>query len=137
MEAVGLALGTQLSADSHCVVRTQLWSDCLCPGKPPPPPPHPAIPFTIYSHLCILILRILEVKDATNPVHTASDTRSSWSAVVGISLLNFRIGYFRLAGQFCLQGAAKGSLTVGDTVLFLTIMQQLYGPLNYFGTYYR
>ena len=30
-----------------------------------------------------------------------------------------------------------GSLTVGDTVLFLTIMQQLYGPLNYFGTYYR
>lgn len=26
-----------------------------------------------------------------------------------------------------LQGAAKGTLTVGDTVLFLTIMQQLYG----------
>ena len=26
-----------------------------------------------------------------------------------------------------LQGAASGQLTVGDTVLFLTIMQQLYG----------
>jgi ABC-type transport system involved in Fe-S cluster assembly fused permease/ATPase subunit len=28
-------------------------------------------------------------------------------------------------------------MTVGDTVLFLTLMAQLYGPLNFFGTYYR
>jgi ATP-binding cassette subfamily B (MDR/TAP) protein 6 len=32
---------------------------------------------------------------------------------------------------------AQGSMTVGDTVLFLTLMAQLYGPLNFFGTYYR
>lgn len=31
----------------------------------------------------------------------------------------------------------QGTLTVGDTVLFLTMMAQLYGPLNFFGTYYR
>lgn len=31
------------------------------------------------------------------------------------------------------QGVANGSLTVGDTVLFVTLMQQLYAPLNYFG----
>ena len=32
-----------------------------------------------------------------------------------------------------LQGVANGSLSVGDTVLFITILQQLYVPLNYFG----
>ncbi|KAF6263960.1 hypothetical protein COO60DRAFT_265125 [Scenedesmus sp. NREL 46B-D3] len=32
---------------------------------------------------------------------------------------------------------AQGTMTVGDTVLFLTLMAQLYGPLNFFGTYYR
>ncbi|EFN52666.1 hypothetical protein CHLNCDRAFT_58798 [Chlorella variabilis] len=36
-----------------------------------------------------------------------------------------------------LLGIANGSLTVGDAVLFVTLMQQLYGPLNFFGTYYR
>lgn len=28
-------------------------------------------------------------------------------------------------------------MTVGDVVLFLSLMAQLYGPLNFFGTYYR
>eukprot|EP00879_Flechtneria_rotunda_P029818 GHRR01032270.1.p1 GENE.GHRR01032270.1~~GHRR01032270.1.p1 ORF type:complete len:268 (+),score=80.58 GHRR01032270.1:461-1264(+) len=37
----------------------------------------------------------------------------------------------------CTAGVSTGTLTVGDTVLFLTLMAQLYGPLNFFGTYYR
>ncbi len=32
---------------------------------------------------------------------------------------------------------AARTLTVGDTVLFLSLMAQLYGPLNFFGSYYR
>ncbi|BDA42838.1 ATP-binding cassette sub-family B member 6, mitochondrial [Coccomyxa sp. Obi] len=37
----------------------------------------------------------------------------------------------------CTKGVAEGRLTVGDAVLFITLMQQLYAPLNYFGSYYR
>jgi len=37
----------------------------------------------------------------------------------------------------CSKGVSKGELTVGDVVLFLSLMAQLYGPLNFFGTYYR
>ncbi|KIY95291.1 ATP-binding cassette sub-family B member 6, partial [Monoraphidium neglectum] len=37
----------------------------------------------------------------------------------------------------CVRGVARGNLTVGDTVLFVTMMQQLYVPLTFFGSYYR
>ena len=36
-----------------------------------------------------------------------------------------------------MQGVAYGSLTVGDAVLFITMVQQLSAPLNYFGSFYR
>eukprot|EP00798_Chlamydomonas_sp_ICE-L_P011549 gene11549-34266_t len=36
----------------------------------------------------------------------------------------------------CVMGVVNGTLTVGDTVLFLTMMNQLYIPLTYFGSYY-
>lgn len=36
-----------------------------------------------------------------------------------------------------LVSTADGSLTVGDAVLFVTLMTQLYAPLNFFGSYYR
>ncbi|KAK9792972.1 hypothetical protein WJX73_004493 [Symbiochloris irregularis] len=37
----------------------------------------------------------------------------------------------------CTRGVANGSLTVGDAVLFITMVQQLSAPLNFFGSYYR
>ncbi|GFH15578.1 mitochondrial half-size ABC transporter, membrane protein [Haematococcus lacustris] len=37
----------------------------------------------------------------------------------------------------CSKGVRDGELTVGDVVLFLSLMAQLYGPLNWFGAYYR
>lgn len=39
--------------------------------------------------------------------------------------------------EWALQGVANGSLTVGDAVLFITMVQQLSAPLNWFGSYYR
>ena len=37
----------------------------------------------------------------------------------------------------CVAGVARGELTVGDAVLFATMMTQLYVPLTFFGSYYR
>jgi len=37
----------------------------------------------------------------------------------------------------CARGVSEGSLRVGDCVLFLALMAQLTGPLNWFGTFYR
>lgn len=37
----------------------------------------------------------------------------------------------------CVRGVCDGSLTVGDAVLFVTMMNQLYIPLTFFGSYYR
>ncbi len=36
-----------------------------------------------------------------------------------------------------MQGVVEGSLTVGDAVLFITVVNQLYVPLSVFGSYYR
>ncbi|PSC68384.1 ATP-binding cassette sub-family B member mitochondrial [Micractinium conductrix] len=37
----------------------------------------------------------------------------------------------------CVRGIVKGALTVGDVVLFLSLMSQLVAPLAFFGSYYR
>ncbi|GIL72034.1 hypothetical protein Vretimale_559 [Volvox reticuliferus] len=37
----------------------------------------------------------------------------------------------------CVRGVVRGSLTVGDAVLFVTMINQLYVPLTFFGSYYR
>ncbi|KAL4458403.1 hypothetical protein ABPG75_013268 [Micractinium tetrahymenae] len=37
----------------------------------------------------------------------------------------------------CVRGIVSGTLTVGDAVLFLSLMNQLVAPLSFFGSYYR
>jgi ABC-type transport system involved in Fe-S cluster assembly fused permease/ATPase subunit len=56
-----------------------------------------------------------------------------------LSMVQASVAWVGLASGLvvCVWGVAEGSLTVGDTVLFVTMMQQLYVPLTYFGSYYR
>lgn len=62
--------------------------------------------------------------------------------IASMNVLNVLQSFIIFAGLIsglliCTYGVAHGTLTVGDTVLFVTMMQQLYAPLNFFGTYYR
>lgn len=56
-----------------------------------------------------------------------------------LSMVQSMVVWVGLAGGLivCIWGCSRGTLTVGDTVLFITMMQQLYVPLTYFGSYYR
>ena len=65
-----------------------------------------------------------------------------WRSLASLSLLNvgqsvvITVG---LAGGTFLCGyeVSRGKLTIGDFVLFITYITQLYMPLNWFGTYFR
>lgn len=62
--------------------------------------------------------------------------------IASMNVLNVLQSFIIFAGLIsglliCTYGVVSGTLTVGDTVLFITMMQQLYAPLNFFGTYYR
>lgn len=37
----------------------------------------------------------------------------------------------------CVRGILAGKLSVGDAVLFLSLMNSLMAPLSFFGSYYR
>ena len=56
-----------------------------------------------------------------------------------LSITQASVVWMGLAGGMvvCVWGVCHGSLTVGDAVLFVTMMNQLYIPLTYFGSYYR
>jgi ABC-type transport system involved in Fe-S cluster assembly fused permease/ATPase subunit len=61
------------------------------------------------------------------------------SSLNALNVMQSAIMFAGMSGGIllCTAGVSRGTLTVGDTVLFLTLMAQLYGPLNFFGTYYR
>ncbi|KAL4429585.1 hypothetical protein ABPG77_008634 [Micractinium sp. CCAP 211/92] len=59
-----------------------------------------------------------------------------------ISLLNIAQSVLVFLGLamglvVCVRGIVSGVLTVGDAVLFLSLMNQLVAPLSFFGSYYR
>lgn len=59
-----------------------------------------------------------------------------------LSVLNFfqktTMGIGLLSGSLiCARNVYSGKLTVGDYILFISYVEQLYGPLNALGMYYR
>lgn len=67
---------------------------------------------------------------------------SQWWTLMSLNLLNtaqnFVITGGLLGGMlYCGTLVSEGRLTIGDFVLFMSYMKQLYAPLNFFGTYYR
>eukprot|EP01097_Dermamoeba_algensis_P002411 TRINITY_DN194_c0_g3_i1.p1 TRINITY_DN194_c0_g3~~TRINITY_DN194_c0_g3_i1.p1 ORF type:complete len:688 (+),score=146.99 TRINITY_DN194_c0_g3_i1:612-2675(+) len=67
---------------------------------------------------------------------------SEWKTLASLNLLNTGQNLLITFGLTCgtlLCGyrVAQGELSVGDFVLFVSYMGQLYAPLNYFGAYYR
>ncbi|XP_065840366.1 ATP-binding cassette sub-family B member 6-like isoform X2 [Oscarella lobularis] len=66
------------------------------------------------------------------------ERKSLASLVVLNSMQNLIITVGLLAGcLLCAKEVSDGARTVGDFVLFITYVLQLYQPLNWFGTYYR
>ncbi|XP_072028962.1 ATP-binding cassette sub-family B member 6-like [Amphiura filiformis] len=68
--------------------------------------------------------------------------KSEWKSLASLVVLNSSQNVIISSGllvgsMFCAYLVSKGELTGGDYVLFSTYIIQLYGPLNFFGTYYR
>ncbi|XP_038044685.1 ATP-binding cassette sub-family B member 6, mitochondrial-like isoform X2 [Patiria miniata] len=68
--------------------------------------------------------------------------RSEWKSIASLVLLNSAQNIIITSGLLvgsllCAYYVSETKLTVGDYVLFASYIIQLYGPLNYFGTYYR
>ncbi|XP_077978664.1 ATP-binding cassette sub-family B member 6-like [Glandiceps talaboti] len=65
-----------------------------------------------------------------------------WQSLASLNFLNtaqniiITIGLL-IGSLLCAHYVVEGDMTVGDYVLFSTYIIQLYGPLNFFGTYYR
>jgi ATP-binding cassette subfamily B (MDR/TAP) protein 6 len=82
--------------------------------------------------------KVTTIDEAINQYQYA-DLISQGTMWILDGLQNFIIQGGLLAG--CLLCAKRilmdKTMTVGDFVLFLSYMTQLYGPLNYFGNYYK
>ncbi|RKP02431.1 hypothetical protein CXG81DRAFT_1137, partial [Caulochytrium protostelioides] len=68
--------------------------------------------------------------------------RADWKSSASLNVLNTAqnttITLGLLVGCLCVaRRVVDGHLTVGDYVMFLTYLLQLYQPLNWFGTFYR
>ena len=67
---------------------------------------------------------------------------AQWKTLMSLNVLNTTQNVIITCGLlggmlYCGSLVTKEQLTLGDFVLFMTYVRQLYMPLNFFGTYYR
>ncbi|KAJ3405361.1 Homocysteine S-methyltransferase 1 [Chytriomyces hyalinus] len=67
---------------------------------------------------------------------------ADWKSSASLTLLNMAQNTVITVGLacgslLCAGRVVRGELTVGDFIMFITYIVQLYQPLNFFGTYYR
>lgn len=76
--------------------------------------------------------------DKSIRAYQKADWRSQASLVALNSAQNATITLGLIAGSLLVASrVVDGDLTIGDFILFITYIIQLYQPLNWFGTYYR
>lgn len=83
---------------------------------------------------CLVRAVSLTTRPPTQPTHF---TQMAFLSL--LSLVQSLVVWLGLAAGlvFCIWGSSRGTVSVGDTVLFISMMQQLYVPLTFFGSYYR
>ncbi|CAG8454293.1 2138_t:CDS:10 [Diversispora eburnea] len=70
--------------------------------------------------------------------YQSADQKSNFTLYILNTAQNLIIQCGLLAGCIlCASRISKGEMNVGDFVMYLTYILQLYGPLNWFGNYYR
>ena len=74
--------------------------------------------------------------------HVKDYQKADWKSQSSLNVLNLSQNVIITIGLaagclLCAWQVVQDVLSVGDFVLFLTYITQLYGPLNWFGTYYR
>ncbi|KAG9298941.1 hypothetical protein G9A89_015963 [Geosiphon pyriformis] len=93
-----------------------------------------------YETVKLYAAESFEVKQYGNAIlaFQKADRKSTMSLYILNTTQNIIIQCGLVAGcLLCAKRITNGEMTGGDFVLYLTYIIQLYGPLNWFGTYYR
>ncbi|CAG8664622.1 2740_t:CDS:10, partial [Ambispora leptoticha] len=93
-----------------------------------------------YETVKLYAAEAFEVQQYTDAIlaYQNAERKSTMSLYILNSVQNTIIQIGLVAGcLLCANRIVKEEMTVGDFIMYLTYILQLYGPLNWFGTYYR
>ncbi|CAG8623735.1 1773_t:CDS:2, partial [Ambispora gerdemannii] len=93
-----------------------------------------------YETVKLYAAEAFEVQQYTDAIlaYQNAERKSTMSLYILNGIQNTIIQIGLVAGcLLCAKRITKGEMTVGDFIMYLTYILQLYGPLNWFGTYYR